>query len=266
MVFCFDDGYESILPAAEYLRANEMPGNVAVIGDRVQVPVQGYLNALDLAMLQNDWGWNLVNHTQHHRDSVNDYYERKGLAAFEEDIVDGAITLEQAGLNSAPNWFIYPYGATNGSLTGVVGRYYKFARTTYEGPEAYPFGSPLRVKTFNVRFAGEHGEAKTRPSEVLAAVRDARRYRTPLLLTFHRIKTLSSDRPGYSLADFKRIVDGVKRAGIPVLTLSELDERNGVSTDGGIEVRPAVPPTIEVAITDTTPWHQRAWSWLTALI
>jgi hypothetical protein len=268
VVFCFDDGYESIIPAAEYMHANEMPGNVGVIGDRMQLPVKGYLNELDLRMLQDEWGWNIVNHTQHHLDIVKDYYDpkRDGLAAFEQDVVDGMITLERAGLNSAPNWFVYPRGDTNDALKDVVGRYYKFARTTCEGPEAFPFGSPLRVKTLNVRFAGEYSGVRTAPSEVIAAVRDARRYRTLLIVTLHRIKTLPSDRPGYPLADFKRIVDGVKRAGVPVLTFSELDEMNGVSISSEIEVGPAVPPTIEVAITDATPWHTRAWTWVMGLL
>ena len=118
----FDDGYESILPAAEYLHGNGMPGNVAVIGKVVELPWRSYLNVFDLRMFQNQWGWNMANHTQDHVDAITMYYKRN-TSAYEQDILDGAAFLEQAGLNSAPNWLIYPHGTTNDALAKVVARF-----------------------------------------------------------------------------------------------------------------------------------------------
>lgn len=270
VLFCFDDGYESVLRAAPYLNQHDMPANVAVIGRNVRLPSPYYLNAFDLRMLQDKWGWNIVNHTEQHRDALVDYYPSNKLREYEQDITDGAVTLEQAGLNSAPNWFINPHGTTNGALDRVVGRLYKFARTIDNSPEAYPFGSRLRVKTFEVRNAGEGttlGAKTTPPADVLAAARDAVRYHTPLILTFHRVKALPSDRPGYPIKLFKEIVDGIGRIGIRVMSLSQLDALNGVPEDNKIVVRPAVPPMTTVAITDVTPRHRRSfWSWLTGLL
>lgn len=263
VVFVFDDGYESIKPAARYLHLNEMPGNVSVIGQQVKLATARYLNVYDLRMLQNVWGWNMVNHTQQHREIMKDYYDSRRFASFEQDIVDGAMTLEQAGLNSAPNWFIYPHGSTNNALNEVVGRFYKFARTTWSGPEAYPYGSPLRVKTLELHLAVGSGAARkpgTRPSEVIAAIRDAERYHTPLILTFHRIHAVPSDRPGYPLDDFKKIVDEVRNVGIPVLTLSQLDARNGVPVDNRIVETPAIPPLLTVTIMDRSEQNQGFWS------
>jgi len=268
VVICFDDGYESIKPAATYMRENGMPGNVAVIGRSVQLPSAGYLNRFDLRMLQDSWGWNMVNHTQRHVNLEQDYYSRNRLGAFRQDIVDGALTLERAGLNSAPNWFIYPHGSTNATLSKVVGRFYKFARTTYASPEAYPFGSPLCVRTLELSNAVSSGGSitiETPPEDVISAVRDAARYRTPLILTFHRIEALPSDRPGYPIKEFREIIDAIRRTGIPVLTFSQLDVRNGVLDKNAMVYRPGAPPMTTVAVTDVSP-HRSFWSWLSALM
>ena len=70
LVFIFDDGYQSIMSAASYLHQNGMAGNVSVIGEYVDHPTQGHLNLYQLKALQNNWGWDMVNHTQQHTDAV----------------------------------------------------------------------------------------------------------------------------------------------------------------------------------------------------
>ena len=257
VAFVFDDGYESILPAAQYLHQNGMPADVAAIGKVIELPWRNYLNIFDLKMLQNEWGWDIVNHTQKHLDAVTAYYDDHNLGAYEQDILDGATFLKAEGLDSAPNWFIYPRGTTNDALDKVVGRFYTFARTVDSPPEAYPYGSPLRIKTLEVHSAGDvwegNGTITTPPGQVIAAARDALHYHTTLILTFHRIHALKDDRPGYPIAKFEKIVDGIKRIGIPVMTLSQLDAMDGVPEDSRIVVRPAIPPLITVRITDATP-------------
>ena len=57
VVFVFDDGYESILPAAEYMHSKGVPGNVGVIGRNVKVPTRGNLNVFQLRRLQDEYGW-----------------------------------------------------------------------------------------------------------------------------------------------------------------------------------------------------------------
>ena len=254
VVFIFDDGYESIMPAAQELHYMGMPANVAVIGKYSELPAAGHLNIFQMKMLQNQWGWNMVNHTQRHVDAVPAYDIRRNLGSYEQDILDGATFLEQENLNSAPNWLIYPHGTTNDVLDSVVARFYKFARTTDEGPEAYPFGSPLRVKNMLINYPGQvegdTGAKVTPPAQVIAAGRDALRYHTTVILTFHRIKALSSDRDGYPIAAFRQIVRGLKSVGIPVLTLSQLDKLNGVPEDNRIIVQPLIPSQIVPTITE----------------
>jgi hypothetical protein len=231
LVIVFDDGYQSILPAAAYMHRNGMPGDVAVIGKYVDYPTQDYLNVFQLRALQNKWGWNMVNHTQEHLDAVHDYYDRHDLTGYENDILQQATWLEANGLNSAPNWFIYPHGSTNSAVEKVVGRYYMFARGITDNPDSYPFGDRHDVNDFEIQYPGD-GEGGvtgfTSPAQVLAAVKSAQRYDTTLILTFHRIHSEPSDLPGYPLALFKKIIDGIRTSGIKVMTFSQLDRSNGI--------------------------------------
>ena len=254
VAFVFDDGYQSILPAAAAMHQLKMPGTVAVVGDHVQTPALGYLTVLQLQRLQNQWGWNMVNGTQHHRDPIAAYRGRSGLAAYRQDVLDGATLLERAGLNSAPNWMIDPHGATNDALDSVVGRFYRFARTTDNAPEAYPYGAPLRVKTLVVRPAGNRarglaaGTPMTRPAQVIAAARDALRYHNTLIVTMPGIRAAAGNRVGYPLASLERILHGLKALRIPVLTLSQLDALDGVPENNRILVRPALPALTTLAL------------------
>jgi Heparinase II/III-like protein/Heparinase II/III N-terminus len=262
VVFVFDDGYESIMPGAAAMHSMGMPGNVAVIGKYVELPTFQHLNVYELRMLQNQWGWNLVNHTQKHVDAVAAYSGPDGLGAYEQDLLGGATFLQRAGLNSAPNWFIYPHGTTNAALGRVVGRFYTFARTTDNGPEAFPFGSPLRVKTLELHNPGSSGEgasgALTSPEVAVRAARDALRYHNTLFLTFHRLDAIPSDHGGYPMADFLYILRGLKRLHAPVVTVSQLDRMNGVPETAKLTVRAGRPSVISVNITGDTGAPKRS--------
>lgn len=251
VVIVFDDGYDSILPAADYLHKNGMEANVAVISKYVVTPSLGHLNLNDLKKLQNQYGWNMVNHTSQHQDAVADYYQKNNMEGYERDVLTGAKFLKDNGLDSAPNWFIYPHGATNYSVKKVVSKYYKFARTVNNDTEVYPFTDPLGVKTMSVQNAGDTeagaSQVVTTPEEVARAVADAKNYKTTLFLTFHRIHSTASDRPGYELTDFKKIVDNLKHQGIEVDTLSELDKSNRVSSNQ-IMYKDGVPAQTKVTL------------------
>jgi hypothetical protein len=248
----FDDGYESILPAASYLHQNGMAATVGVIGKYVDYPARDHLNLYQLKQLQNDWGWDMANHTQQHADAVLSYYDQHNLDGYAADILQQAAWLEQNGLNSAPNWFIYPHGDTNAELEHVVRRYYMFARVTADNPDAYPYGDPHAISDLEIQYTGDKGEAgtagSTLPPEVLSAIHQALTYHSTLILTFHRIHSVASDPPGYPLALFKQIVDEIKQSGIKVYTLSQLDESNGVPVTNQIHYQPAQPAQITVHI------------------
>lgn len=228
LVFVFDDGHQSILPAASYLHEHGMPGNIAVTGKYVDYPTKDYLNVFQLRMLQDKLGWDMANHGQD-PGAAGSQGDRGGFAA---DILQQAAWLEANGLNSAPNWFIYPDGQTTAHLERIAGRYYMFGRVISDGPEAYPYGDPHAINDLQIEHATNragHSADFTRPSAILAAVRRAVKYHMTLILTFNRIHSRSSDVSGYPLSLFKRIVDGVRSSGIRVLTFSELDRSNGIA-------------------------------------
>ncbi|MGH8399189.1 MAG: polysaccharide deacetylase family protein, partial [Gammaproteobacteria bacterium] len=249
LVFVFDDGYQSILPAAQYMREKSMRGDVAAIGKYVDNPTPDHLNLYQLKSLQNNWGWDIVNHTQEHVDAVQSYYDNHDLGGYASDILQQAAWLEANHLNSAPNWLIYPHGSINEPLEHVVSRYYMFARVVADNPDASPYGDPHAISDFEIQYPGdgEGGDVGyTPPSEVLATVHEAIAHHLTVILTFHRIHSEASDPPGYPLALFKRVVNGISASGIKVMTLSQLDRSNGVPTNNHIYVRTGRPSQITV--------------------
>lgn len=250
VVFVFDDGYDSILPAAAYMHKNKMPADVAVIGKYVDFPTQDHLSLYQLRQLQNDWGWDMVNHTQQHADAVVSYYDQNDMTGYAADILQQATWLEANGLNSAPNWLIFPHGSTNSELEKVVGRYYMFSRVVADNPDAYPYGDPHAVSDFEIEYPGDEGDSGsaglTPPSQVMSAVQQTISNRTTLILTFHRIHSEASDPAGYPLSLFEQIVNGVKQSGIKVMTLSQLDQSNGVPLNNRIYYKAEKPSQITV--------------------
>ena len=157
------------------------------------------------------------------------YNNGDDIDGFAEDLLAGAKFLLKNDLNTTPNWYIYPHGATNKAIKDVVGKYYTFARTTINQPEAYPFGDPLGVKTISADSAESSGVKAFVPvPELESAIADAKMYKLPLFITFHRIHSLAGDKPGYELNEFKKIIDFIKKENIKVKTLREFDEDNQV--------------------------------------
>jgi peptidoglycan/xylan/chitin deacetylase (PgdA/CDA1 family) len=229
-----------------------MQGNIAVIGKYVDYPNQNYLNLYQLRALQNNWGWDMVNHTQFDVDAVQDYYDQNDLTGYASDVLQQAAWLEANGLNSAPNWIIYPNGDINSVLEQVVGRYYMFGAGLINNPDSYPFGNPKDVNNLEIQYPGD-GEGGdigyTPPSLISAAVKSAEEYHTTLILTFHRIHSEPSDLPGYPLALFEEVINDIRASGIRVMTLSELDRSNGVPVNNHIYVNDGEDPLITATIT-----------------
>lgn len=270
IAFIFDDGYSSIIPAAQVLHDHGMPANVAVIGRQIATPQRFYLSVKQLLALQNDWGWNMANHTQYHRDLVNYYKTTASLAAFERDLIDGQQRLKSFGLDSAPNWLIYPHGSTTALLDSVVSKYYTFARTTLPGFDSYPFGSPLRIHNFEVHNPNgpdDTSNVLTTPATVSQAIADAKESNATLILTFHRIYSVNGDRPGYPLEYFSQIVDAVAASGVPVKTLSQLDAAYGVQgrNDIVVDAGHLGMQGLEVTSFQAAPGPSDFWHWLGSL-
>ena len=152
---------------------------------------------------------------------------------------------------SRPNWLIYPAGPADASFASAVGRFYKFAVVTADGPDAYPYGDPTDVTDLKVDYPGDgagRDGSVTSPAQILAVVRQAMAWHMTLILNFNRIYSEQGDPPGYPIALFKQVVDGIRQSEIKVMTLSELDASNGVGSADHIYVTAGHPSQISVQI------------------
>ncbi len=248
VIIVFDDGFESILPAVTLMNDYGFKGNIAVIADKVTGNERGYLSLKQLKQIKEELGWDLINHSGHHVSALEAYVKYNDIDGFTEDLLAGAKFLIDNDLNTTPNWYIYPHGATNKAIKDIVGKYYAFARTTINQPEAYPFGDPLGVKTISADGMESSGTKVFVPvSELESAIIDAKTYKLPLFITFHRISSLPGDKPGYELGEFKKLIDFIKKENLKVKTLREFDSDNGIEQKSLIFIENQ-PPQLSVEI------------------
>lgn len=235
IVIVFDDGYTSNLAAVEVMNTYGIKGNIAVIAERIEDNELGYLSLTQLQTIQNMYGWNIVNHSHYHLSAIESYLNTGTLNEFESDILYGARFLAENDLNKAPNWYIYPRGRTSKAIKDIVQKYYTFARSALNQIESYPFGDPFEVKIISADDYDFSAVNKTIPvEELMKAVDDATKYKTPLFITFHRIKASETDKPGYPIREFEKLIQYIKEKGIHVKTLAQFD------TDNKLEQKPII--------------------------
>jgi peptidoglycan/xylan/chitin deacetylase (PgdA/CDA1 family) len=240
VVITFDDGWSSVMKAADIMKKFDMKGNVSVISGDVNK--KAYMTVNELKKLQNEYGWNIVNHTFYHKNSVL-YYKEGRMKDFENDFLDGFQFLSDNKINSAPNWLIYPNGMNNETVKKIVGKYYSFARSTQDVPEAMPFSDPLSIKVFSSY------SDRTDKNDVMNAVSDAKNLKLTTFLMFHRLtdKTTGLEYTDFNSKDFEEVINFIKKQNIKVLTLSELDKINGVSPNQYV-ITKATPPRENINI------------------
>jgi peptidoglycan/xylan/chitin deacetylase (PgdA/CDA1 family) len=248
----FDDGSASIRPAIDLFRDENLRGNIAVISKNVSDRKASYLSLRELSELQNNDNWDILNHTWYHLNAIENYYPDK-LDQFEKDMLMGEKYLIRNGINSNPNWFIYPDGATNEAIKEIVGKYYIFARTVRSQPEAFYPGDNLQIKALSV---GDSISAE----EVCSVLVDTRNYKLTQFLTFHRIYT-EKDPRGYKLEELKKIINCIKDLGVKVKTVSDLDHDFGI-TPATIKFTEAVPELIQLNVTVSPVKPRSFWALL----
>ncbi len=93
------------------------------------------------------------------------------------------------------------------------------------------------------------------------AAADAKRFHTPLILTFHRIHATATDRPGYPLKSFERIVDGIAKTGVRVVTLADWTGLTEFLEDDRVVVRAGAASQIVVnaKVTSSKPLGLLDW-------
>jgi hypothetical protein len=243
VVICFDDGHATVLDAAKVMRRYGLKGNIAVISERPDQKVSGFLTLEQLKQLQNDYGWNMVNHSAHHKNVLDQYFAKNDLEGFEKDMLEGAEYLIANNINSAPNWYIYPNGANNAAVKKIVKKYYKFARSVDQGPEVFPFGDNMNVKIFLVG-------NKTRPEEVSNAVLDAVKHKQTLILVLHRLCSSKSQPVSsgyYDIDEFETIMRDIAEKGIKVRTFSEFDKSHKIPITE-LAIKAGVPEQVKMQV------------------
>lgn len=239
VLIVFDDGSSTIKPAIDYMKSKNVSGSIAVIGKYVERNSNGYLTLDELKKYQQE-GWSLVNHSYFHQDAITQYYDQNNMQGFENDLLLGAKYLEDNGISTDPNWYIYPHGTTNPEIQAIVGKYYKFARTELTAPEVYPFGNPLSVKDFIM-------EDSTSVASATKAINDAKQYNQTLILTFHRIHTSTNNESGYDYDKFKQIIDQLASDKVSVMSFNQFDNSNNTPINK-ISVTPAAPSTLNSSV------------------
>jgi hypothetical protein len=220
-VIVFDDGWASVMDAAEIMNKYGFAGNVGIITG--SVGKNRYLTLDNLKALQNDYGWNIASHSSLHKPAVQTYVDNNNLTGLDNDVSDALQYLIQNNINSVPNWYIYPDGSTDSSVKKIIGKYYKFARATNDAPQLFPFGEPLEVGIFPVY------SDRTEPVDVHNAISDAIKYKQTIFLMFHKLsKEAPSVYTEYSLKNFDKTIKDIKDQGIKVVTLSEFDSQNNI--------------------------------------
>lgn len=239
-VVVFDDGWSSVLDATVSMNKYNMKGNIGVITS--SVGKRNYLSLDNIKALQNEYGWNIVSHSSLHKNAVNEYVNNNNLSGLDNDVSDALQYLIQNDINSAPNWYIYPDGSTDGAVKKVISKYYKFGRATTNVPELFPFAEPLEVGVFPIY------SDRTKPIDVHNAVSDAIKYKQTIFLMFHKIsKEAPSVFTETSLNDFDTIVEDINKQGIKVVTLSELDKENGI-TNTEFALHEAIPSQLSIDV------------------
>jgi hypothetical protein len=239
-IIVFDDGWSSVMDAAKVMQKYVLKGNVAVVTGSVDT--KRYLTLENLKTLQNDYGWNMANHSSLHKNAVIDYVHKNNIEGFATDVTDALYYLIKNNLNSAPNWYVYPDGSVDNSMRAVIGKYYKFARATIGVPVTFPYADPLTVGTLSMY------SNNAKPIDAHAAVSDAIKYNQTLFLMFHKISQGNpSMHTEYSLSDFEAVIKDIKKQGIKVVTLSELDEENNFPKTQFV-VHEAVPAQFKLGI------------------
>ena len=256
VVILFDDGWASVLGAAEIMHKYDIKGNVPVITSAIGR--ERYLTLDDLKKLQNDYGWNIVNHTNLHKNAVAEYVKKDNFEGYEHDVTDALVYLLQNDLNSAPNWFVYPNGKTDPTTEAFVRQYYTFARSTVDGAETFPFPEPHEVKILSI-YTNE-----ATMDDVFGALEDAKRFNQTVMLMFHKFSDgTSSVFTEWELSDFEKVIEYIHENDINVSTLSELDAINGVpESEFTLQEFEAPQFTLDVAVDKKWPIFDRMAQWL----
>ena len=214
----FDDGYDEHYQAAQLMSNYGFRGTAYIIPDAIGQT--DYLNLHQLVDLQVKYGWDVAaHHETPFTDMSPDELESSIMGVqrylIENEFGDGAAHLA------------YPLGKQNVSFVRpLVRKHFATARVAAAGPETLPPADPHLLRVFNVT-------NETTPQQIGEAAQQARQNKEWLILMMHYlVEGEATDALEYTIADFKLMLDEIKKTQVRVLPLAEVWSACTVSTDG----------------------------------
>jgi peptidoglycan/xylan/chitin deacetylase (PgdA/CDA1 family) len=139
ILIVFDDGYDSILKASDYLSALNIPFGISVIFNKLGA--NGYLSLRDLTILKKDN--DIYYHGKTHTGLSN-----LTLAQKKSEILDGKNELEKM-LGKKVDTFVYPLGEYDLETVNIVSDQYKYGLSLL--PFHYKSNNNFILPRINVR-------------------------------------------------------------------------------------------------------------------
>lgn len=222
----FDDGskgHASI--AAPAMQRHGFRGTAYIMPD--QVGEDRFVDEADLAMLAQDYGWDVA---AHHGIAFTGFPRRE----LEVTILGVQDYLRNRGYQKGLGHLAYPLGRQDPRIVRpLVRKHFETARLAGAGPETIPPADPHLLRAVNVL-------DRTTPEELGAIARRAADHREWAILMFHVLTDEPQLEIEYSVRDFGRALQAIAESGVEVLPVSEVWERIGrIRT---VRERPAAAP------------------------
>ena len=229
-----DDGYIADIDYLLPISVDKgVPFNTAIITDRIDESVSYALNAEDIRMLQDEYGWEIMSHTCNHSKLDTLTYEQQ-----EEQISLSKEILEDIG--AKVETMVYPYGAYNDDTLEITKKYYRSGRSTDFGLFGGINNAPIDTYALNVIWLDSNANNPSDPSGLPINTTDYYEHYIDLAIAKNGwliILLHSNDTEAADLGPIlEHAIDYGKSKGVDFLTFNKALDRFGSSIDVGKKI------------------------------
>lgn len=206
----FDDGWKNTYTdALPIMKEKNIKGILSVVGSYVDCPA--YVSGDELAEIYNS-GWDLVNHTDDHKDLT-----KLSTEEVRSEIISGYDYLESHGFTRAAGNVVPPYCATNEETDEVLSTVALTSRVIPSKYNYLPVTDPYHLG-FREVFSD------TSPETAMQWIDEAIDNDLWLVLLFHSIDSTTDSEQEYTKENFQKIINYLyeKQSEIKTVTLSEV--------------------------------------------
>ena len=199
----FDDGFKSVMDAANIMSLYSMSGTAYVIPDFLEQP--NYLTQADIDYLSSI-GWDISGHGKDNLTLLSAPDVDTQLAKMYTYLAEKDYTGKEH--------FAYPNGGYNTSVQSQVSEYFESGRTIDGLLQPTEYMYPYNVNALTV-------SSSTPLTEVVDKINLAIERNGWLILVWHDFSSQPESDVQYSLADFEWVVEFLSKSEAQVLTYSE---------------------------------------------